>query len=99
MKPEEYNPKAREAFGNSLITIGVAIFKGIILLVTVVPLTAILKSVFDGSGDAISLFDQLATLSVGTKVLISGLLIGAFCMGHYFRKAGLKHLHEMESHS
>jgi hypothetical protein len=32
MNPNNYNPKAREAFAKSLIDIGVAIFKGIVLL-------------------------------------------------------------------
>lgn len=49
MKPNEYNPKAREAFGKSLIDIGVAIFKGIMLLFTLAPLSFLLKGALDGS--------------------------------------------------
>ena len=55
MKPEEYNGKAREAFAKSLIDIGVAIFKGIILLVTVVPITVLAKSAFDSKGNPVSM--------------------------------------------
>ncbi|WP_158522946.1 hypothetical protein [Pseudoalteromonas arctica] len=58
MKPEDYNPKAKEAFGKSLIDIGVAIFKGIILLFTVVPLAAILQIAINGNKKSVSLFDM-----------------------------------------
>lgn len=44
MKINDYNPKAREAFGKTLVDLGSAIHKSIVLLITVVPITIIFKS-------------------------------------------------------
>lgn len=96
MKPDQYNPKAREAFARSLIDIGAAVFKGIILLVTVVPLTAILKSALDGPGSEVSLFEIIGSLSTKTQVAIFGMMSVGLFVGHVFRKEGLRHLHEIE---
>lgn len=95
MEPEQYNPKAREAFGRSLIEIGVAISKGLILLFTVVPMAAIIKSIFDGS-KSISLVSVTSSLSVDTQAVILFFIIVSFIAGHFFRKEGLRHLHELE---
>lgn len=97
MKPEEYNPKAREAFGKSLIDIGVGIFKGIMLLFTVAPLTFMLNGAVDGSNKGISLVDLLSFMSTPTYLAFLGVLAGAFLFGHYFRKEGLRHIHEIEN--
>lgn len=51
MKPEEYNPKAREAFGKSLIDVGVGIFKGVVLLFTVAPMTLLIKNGLNENND------------------------------------------------
>lgn len=96
MKPDKYNPKAREAFGKSLIDIGVAIFKGIILLVTVVPLTLFAKSAFESNGSSISVFKILGSISNETLGSLMGLILVAYFAGHYFRKEGLRHIHELE---
>ena len=96
MKPEKYNPKAREAFGRSLIDIGVSIFKAIMLLVTAVPLAAITKGVFSSHGQEVSVWEALNSVTPGTQVLIFALLIVSFLIGHYFRKEGLRHIHETE---
>ena len=96
MKPDEYNPKAREAFGKSLIDIGVTIFKGVILLLTVVPITVIAKSVFEGTGRYISVFEILGSISNVTLLSLMVLILFAFFAGHYLRKEGLRHIHELE---
>jgi hypothetical protein len=96
MKPEQYKKKAREAFAKSLIEIGVAVFKGIILLITVVPLTAVLKGAFDGTENEVSLPQIIGTLSFETKAAILVLMAGGFYVGHFLRKEGLRHLHEIE---
>ena len=97
MKPEEYNPKAREAFGKSLIDIGVGIFKGIMLLFTIAPLTFMLKGAADGSSKGISLVDLFSFMSTPTYLAFLSVLAGAFVLGHYFRKEGLRHIHEIEN--
>jgi hypothetical protein len=97
MKPEDYNPKAREAFGKSLIDIGVAIFKGIILLFTVVPLAAILQIAINGNKKPVSLFDMLSSLSPATQWTFVGFLALAFIAGFVFRREGLRHIHELEN--
>lgn len=99
MKPNQYNPKAREAFAKSLIDIGVAIFKSIMLLFTVVPLAAIFKSAFDGKATSISLFKIMGSLTSTTQWIILVLLCVAFLLGHYLRKEGLRHLHDIEEES
>lgn len=97
MRPEDLNPKAREAFAKTLIEVGVSIFKGIILLFTVVPVTAILKSAFDGVAVDVSLLKMIGSMSVGMYVILLSFLIAAFLVGHLFRREGLRHLHEIDS--
>ena len=96
MNPNDYNPKAREAFAKSLIDIGVSIFKGIILLLTVAPLVAIFKGALNETKN-ISFLDIINNLTPSTQWLIILLLALAFGSGHFFRKQGLKHLHQMEN--
>jgi len=96
LKPEEYSPKAREAFGKSLIDIGVGIFKGIMLLFTVAPLTFMLRGAVDGSTQGISLASLFAFMSTPTYLVFLAVLAGAFVLGLYFRKEGLRHIHEIE---
>jgi predicted small integral membrane protein len=95
MNPNNYNPIAREAFARSLIDIGVAIFKGVILLLTIAPLAAIFRSAFD-TEEKISFLSIVDNLTLGTQWLFISLLGGAFILGYFFRKEGLRHLHEME---
>lgn len=97
MRPEKYNPKAREAFGKSLIDIGVGISKGIMILFTVAPLTYILKGAVDGSGKGVSVVELFSFMTTSTYLVFLLTLAGAFCLGHYFRKEGLRHLHEIEN--
>lgn len=97
MKPENYNPKAREAFGKSLIDIGVGIFKGIMLLFTVAPLTFMLKGAVDGTNKSISLMDLFAFMSTSAYSAFLVVLAAAFLLGHYLRKEGLRHIHEIEN--
>jgi len=97
MKPDNYNPMAREAFAKSLIDIGVTIFKGIILLFTVVPLVLIFKSVFDGAATNVSFLDVYISLSPVTRIVFLVLLGVSGVAGHLFRKEGLRHLHEIEN--
>lgn len=97
MKPDNYNPKAREAFARSLIEIGVSIFKAVILLVTALPLTFIVKGLFSGDLQQVSLLELIDSLSTTTKLSIIGLRIASFIFAHFLRKEGLRHLHELES--
>lgn len=97
MKPNEYNPKAREAFGKSLIDIGVGISKGIMILFTIAPLTFLLKGALDGTSKNISLMEILDFLGSPIYFVFLVFLAGAFIIGHYFRKEGLRHIHEIEN--
>ncbi len=96
MKAENLNPKAREAFAKTLIDVGVSVFKGIILLLTVIPIAAIFKSAFDGVSIEVSLIKIVGSMTVATYITLLTLLIIAFFIGHLFRKEGLRHLHEIE---
>lgn len=99
MKPEKLNPKAREAFAKTLIEVGVSIFKAIILLVTVAPISLILKGAFDGEASNISFLEIAASISDGAKITLLVMLSIAFILGHFFRREGLRHLHELENQS
>lgn len=96
MKSENLNPRAREAFARTLIDVGVSVFKGMILLLTVIPIAAIFKSAFDGVSVEVSLIKIIGTMTIGTYVVFMALLVTAFFVGHLFRKEGLRHLHELE---
>jgi hypothetical protein len=97
MKSDDLNPKAREAFARTLIDVGVSVFKGIILLLTVIPIAAIFKSAFDGVSIEVSLIRIMGSMTSGTYITLLVLLIAAFFIGHLFRKEGLRHLHEIEN--
>ncbi|MCE9686661.1 hypothetical protein LZP73_10630 [Shewanella sp. AS16] len=98
MKPNNYNPKAKEAFGRSLIDIGVAIFKGLMLLFTVAPASIIVKDVFEDGTSKISLYEALANMSTPTYYMFLGIILIGFLIGHVFRKEGLRYLHEAEEY-
>ena len=98
MKIDDLSPKAREAFGKTLIDISLAIYKGVILLITVVPLAAIFKSAFsENQPDMQSIYEMLDGLSSSTKISIIALLAVAFLIAHYFRAEGIKHIHNSEA--
>lgn len=99
MKPEELNPKAREAFGKSLIDVGVGIYKGVMLLFTVAPMTFLLKDAFDGTQRQISWLEFSAFVTSPAYFIFLGLLLGAFFLGEYFRREGIRHIHEIENRS
>ncbi|MFB2684796.1 hypothetical protein ACRN9O_22005 [Shewanella oncorhynchi] len=98
MKPSDYNPKAKEAFGRTLIDIGVAIFKGLMLLFTVAPASIIIKDIFEGGTSRISLYEALAAMSNSTYYMFLGIILIGFLIGHFFRKEGLRYLHEVEEY-
>lgn len=96
MRPENYNPKARQKFGETLVDIGVSIYKGIMLLFTVALLTFILSNASDKGKVETSITDLLAFMSSSSYLLFLSILVIAFFAGHYFRKEGLRHIHESE---
>ncbi len=95
MNPKNYNPKAREAFAKSLIDIGVGIFKSIMTLVIIVPITFILKGALEGKKD----FYALSNVSDPLFNSFIALMVIGFCLGYYFRREGLRHLHELENNA
>jgi ABC-type microcin C transport system permease subunit YejB len=97
MNPNNYNPKAREAFGKSLIDIGVGIYKAIMLLFTIGPLTYIVASISEGKKIDTPISDMYSLMSGSTYILFMVILIISFFAGHYFRKEGLRHIHESEN--
>lgn len=97
MKPESYNPKARQKFGETLVEIGVSIFKGIMLLFTIAPLTFMLSNVSAKGQIETSVTDLFKFMSSTTYLLFLLLLSFAFVAGYYFRQEGLRHIHESEN--
>ena len=96
MKLKEYNPKAREAFGKTLVDIGTAIHKAVILLITVAPITIIFKSFWNKEQSEISISEILKLFSTPTYFVLVGFIIMAMWAGAKFRDDGLKHIHEAE---
>jgi len=94
MKPSEYNSKARESLGKQFLDIGTSIFKGVILLFTVVPITLILKSWLDKDSKPFSIMDLVSSITFGTYVVLLIFVIIAMYIGAWFRDEGLKHIHE-----
>ena len=95
MKPEHYNSKAREAFAKSLIDTGVAIFKGVLLLIILLPISYIVKAGLDGRNASVD--EVLSSISSGTFLIVLVLLIIGVVLGVWFRNEGVRHLHEMEN--
>lgn len=97
MKPEDYNAKARQKFGETLVDIGVTIFKGIMLLFTVIPMTFIVNNSLAKDQVEFSITDILKFMSSATYLIFLLLLSLAFIIGYFFRKEGLRHIHESEN--
>jgi ABC-type multidrug transport system permease subunit len=97
MKPEQYNPKAREAFGKSLVDVGNGIFKGITLLFTIVPMTYLLKGALNNQNSEAMLSGFRVFLVSPAYVIFLILFAGSFSLAYYFRKEGLRHIHECEN--
>ncbi|MDY0251370.1 MAG: hypothetical protein RBR45_15190 [Pseudomonas sp.] len=96
MKIEDLNPKARETFARSLVDIGVSIFRGLMIIITVTPVAAILKVVFDGEAEKFSILRFFASFTWDTYLAFILLLVIGFFVGDIFRKEGIRLLHEME---
>jgi len=94
MDPNKYNPKAREAFGRSLIDVGVGIFKAIMLFFTTAPLGILLTQAMDGK--TVSLGQLWAFIMSPAYWLFLVILAFSWVIAHYLRKEGLRHLHELE---
>ena len=94
MRLEQYSPKAREAFGKSMLDIGDSILKGIILLFTLAPLTFLAQAAGEGKAGA-SMKELLAFMSTGGYFAFLGLLMVSFLVGYVFRIQGLRHIHEI----
>jgi len=92
----DLNDRAKEAFANSLIDIGVAIFKSIILTLMVLPATLIVKATIENNSSKISIIEILGSLSTPTYFVFLTLLSIAFFMGHSFRKEGIRLLNTIE---
>lgn len=95
IKPEDLNPKAKEAFAKSLIDNGVAIFKAILLTILILPITLIIKTETSQSS-SISVIEVLGSMSSATFILLLSLISVGFVSATYLRSAGVKLLHEME---
>jgi len=96
MKPEDYNPKAREAFAKSLIDVGVGIFKSIMALIVIAPITFIFRATLEGKND-LPTFNGISPDPLFNIFIV--LVIIGFALGYYFRREGLRHLHELENNA
>ena len=95
MKPEDYNPKAREAFAKSLIDAGVAIFRSVLLLFILLPVTYIVKAGLDGK--SMSFDEVLNIISAEMFFIVVALIIFGIWIGVRLRDEGVRHLHDMEN--
>ncbi|GLO61049.1 hypothetical protein MACH09_15570 [Vibrio sp. MACH09] len=97
MKADDYNPKAREVFGKTLVDTGVSIYKGLILLLTIVPLSFIAKVTVEKDKISLSFLEFIGSMSFATYVIFLSLLAISFVLAYYLRKEGLRHIHESEN--
>jgi hypothetical protein len=93
---KELNPIAREAFARSGIDVGVAIFKSILLIILVLPISLIAKIVFEGGKVQWSIEAIFSSISPSGWLLFSALILVGLITATYFRDTGVKILHEME---
>ncbi len=96
MKLKELSPKAREAYGHSMIDAGMAIFKALILLVTVVPISVIFKSLTDNKDTQVTLVTAIERMSPGEYFMLMSFFFLSLTLGCIFRRRGLLHIHEAE---
>jgi ABC-type long-subunit fatty acid transport system fused permease/ATPase subunit len=96
VKFEDMNNLAKEAFAKSQIDIGVGIFKAIMLLVLVFPITLIIKEGVDGKTSPITPQDVLNSLDPTTYVTLISFLGGALVLAILLRNSGLKYLNKIE---
>lgn len=94
MKLSELNPKAKEAFGKSLIDVSTAIFKSMILLFTVVPLIFIVQNVIENKESQISIAEAFQKMSDSTFWLIIVFYTISFFAAYFLKNEGLKQIHE-----
>lgn len=98
--PEQLKPKAREAFGNSLIDIGIGLYKGCILLIISAVLTFGLKVTLDEKSFSKSDLEAFLLSPSYFIVLFFFLLIALTLVGGViFQRLGLHHIHESENQS
>jgi hypothetical protein len=96
MKPEQYSPKAREAFGKSLLDMSSAIANGVVVLIILVPLSLIWKGAFDVSSPVLNAERFWAFMRSPAYFIFLILFAAAVLFAVYARKEGLRHVHEAE---
>lgn len=94
MKVSEYNPTARAAFGQSLVDIGVSVFRAIVMLLSVAPLTLALTWIFQHPGEDIGIVESWVSVSGEVYCVVLVFLFASFLIGHCFRAWGLEHIHK-----
>ena len=99
LKPDQFNPIAREAFGKTLIDLGLSLFRALTLLFTVVPLALLMKGAFDGTGRAVTGAELIALIDGPMFYVVLTLVSAATIGGLYFQSEGLRHLHEIEDYA
>jgi len=98
VKFDDLNNKGKEAFANSLIEVGVSLFKGVMITIFVLPITLIIKSGIDGKSSSITPQQILSILDGTTYLTLLSFLVGAILIGLYFRHEGLRLLNKIEEH-
>ena len=101
MKPNKYNPKAREAHARSLIDFGSTILKSSFIVLLVLPITAIVNAIFQNNSEKknadFSLTDALSSVPEGTSFALLLFVTLALVLGLSLLFHGFKLLHDMES--
>jgi len=94
---EDLNPKAREAFAKSCIDVGVAIFKSVLLVVFILPMTLVAKAVFDSNQEGISIVHTILSIDSLTWLILLAFIVLGMLAGFFYRDNGLKILDDMEN--
>lgn len=99
MKADKYNPKATEAYAKSLIDFGMAILKGVYLVILVLPISGIFNIFLkpQNSNERVSIIDSLDFISTQDYWVLLVILSLAIIVGLNSRRNGIRLLHKLEN--
>jgi hypothetical protein len=91
-KIKDYNPKAKEAFGKSLVDISVSIYKNLILLILITPIIRLTTNVVNKG----TIIVHFINIESSTLYLIGLMFLIAALIAEWVRSTGLKYINEAE---
>jgi uncharacterized protein YvpB len=91
-KVKNYNPKAKEAFGKSLVDISVSIYKNLIILILITPITFLTTNIFKNT----TIILPFINMESNSIYLIGLIFLIAILIAEWIRNTGLYYINEVE---